>query len=77
MLDFEPREKTGNREVGMEDISGHLFVFRGRRGDLVKIIWFDGKGACLFFLSGLNVVIASGQPRAYRRRNSGTHKRSS
>lgn len=27
---------------------GHLFVFRGRRGDLVKIIWWDGQGACLF-----------------------------
>lgn len=27
---------------------GHLFVFRGRRGDLVKIIWHDGQGACLF-----------------------------
>lgn len=21
---------------------GHLFVFRGRRGDLVKVIWWDG-----------------------------------
>jgi len=28
--------------------SGHLFVFRGRRGDLVKILWFDGDGLCLF-----------------------------
>ena len=28
--------------------SGHLFVFRGRRGDLIKIIWHDGQGACLF-----------------------------
>ena len=28
--------------------SGHLFVFRGRRGDLIKGIWFDGQGACLF-----------------------------
>lgn len=28
--------------------SGHLFVFRGRRGDLVKIIWWDGQGACMF-----------------------------
>ena len=28
--------------------SGHLFVFRGRRGDLVKMIWWDGQGACLF-----------------------------
>jgi transposase len=27
---------------------GHLFVFRGRRGDLIKIIWHDGQGACLF-----------------------------
>ncbi len=22
--------------------SGHLFVFRGRRGDLIKVIWWDG-----------------------------------
>ncbi len=28
--------------------SGHLFVFRGRRGDLLKVIWWDGQGACLF-----------------------------
>ena len=28
--------------------TGHLFVFRGRRGDLVKVIWWDGQGACLF-----------------------------
>ena len=27
---------------------GHLFVFRGRRGDLVKILWHDGQGLCLF-----------------------------
>jgi len=26
--------------------SGHLFVFRGRRGDLLKIIWWDTQGAC-------------------------------
>jgi len=28
--------------------SGHVFVFRGRRGDMVKIVWFDGDGLCLF-----------------------------
>ena len=28
--------------------SGHLFVFRGRHGDLVKIVWWDGQGACMF-----------------------------
>ncbi len=27
---------------------GHLFVFRGRRGDLVKVIWWDGQGGCKF-----------------------------
>ena len=25
-----------------DQFSGHLFVFRGRRGDLIKIIWWDG-----------------------------------
>ena len=24
---------------------GHLFVFRGRRGDLIKVLWHDGQGA--------------------------------
>ena len=28
--------------------SGHLFVFRGRWGDLIKIVWWDGQGACMF-----------------------------
>ena len=28
--------------------SGHLFVFRGRRGSLVKCLWSDGQGLCLF-----------------------------
>lgn len=27
---------------------GHLFVFRGRRGDRLKVLWFDGEGLCLF-----------------------------
>ena len=27
--------------------SGHIFVFRGRRGDLVKLLWSDGDGMCL------------------------------
>lgn len=26
---------------------GHLFVFRGKRGALVKILWHDGQGMCL------------------------------
>ena len=27
---------------------GHVFVFRGRRGDLIKVLWWDGDGLCLF-----------------------------
>ena len=28
--------------------SGHVFVFRGKRGHLIKLLWFDGDGLCLF-----------------------------
>ncbi|TIM25271.1 MAG: IS66 family insertion sequence element accessory protein TnpB, partial [Mesorhizobium sp.] len=31
-----------------DPLSGHVFCFRGRRGDLLKVIWHDGQGACLF-----------------------------
>jgi transposase len=37
------------QEVLRQDpLGGHLFCFRGRRGDLLKVIWHDGQGACLF-----------------------------
>jgi len=28
--------------------SGHVFVFRGRRGDTIKVLWWSGDGLCLF-----------------------------
>ncbi|WP_102782011.1 IS66 family insertion sequence element accessory protein TnpB, partial [Escherichia coli] len=28
--------------------SGHLFIFRGRRSDMIKILWADADGLCLF-----------------------------
>ncbi len=28
--------------------SGHLFIFRGRRGDQIKVLWADSDGLCLF-----------------------------
>ena len=31
-----------------DPFGGHLFVFRGRAGDLVKILWWSGDGLCLF-----------------------------
>lgn len=27
---------------------GHVFVFRGKRGDLIKLLWADRDGLCLF-----------------------------
>ncbi len=36
------------QEALREDpFSGHVFVFRGRRGDMVKLLWWDGDGLCL------------------------------
>jgi len=31
-----------------DPFSGALFVFRGRRGDLIKVLYWDGQGFCLF-----------------------------
>ena len=28
--------------------AGHLFAFRGRKGDRLKVLWYDGDGLCLF-----------------------------
>jgi hypothetical protein len=28
--------------------SGALYVFRAKRADRIKIVWFDGTGVCLF-----------------------------
>ena len=27
---------------------GAVFAFRGRRGGMVKLLWYDGQGMCLF-----------------------------
>ncbi|MDE2691723.1 MAG: IS66 family insertion sequence element accessory protein TnpB [Rhodospirillaceae bacterium] len=34
--------------LGRDPHAGDLYVFRGRRGDLVKILWFDGLGISLY-----------------------------
>ena len=34
--------------LGRNPHAGDLFVFRGRRGDLIKIIWHDGLGMSLY-----------------------------
>jgi len=31
-----------------DPFSGHVFVFRGRKGDRIKCLWWSGDGLCLF-----------------------------
>jgi transposase len=35
-------------KLEQDPFSGHVFVFRGRRGHLIKVLWWDGDGLCLF-----------------------------
>ena len=51
------------QEVLREDpFSGHLFVFRGKRGELIKVLYWDGQGLCLF--AGWSGAGSSGRRRA-------------
>src|SRR3712207_2033972 len=34
--------------LGRDRFAGDLYVFRGRRGDLLKIVWHDGIGMSLY-----------------------------
>ena len=34
--------------IGADPFSGHLFLFRGKRGDYLKALYWDGSGMCLF-----------------------------
>ena len=34
--------------LGRDPNAGEIFCFRGRRGDLVKILWHDGVGTSLY-----------------------------
>lgn len=45
---FNGLSSLAQQALQEDPFSGHIFVFRGRRGDLIKIIWWDGQGACLF-----------------------------
>ena len=45
---FNTLAAQAEKVLKRDPYSGHLFVFRGRCGDLLKIIWWDQQGACLF-----------------------------
>lgn len=45
---FATLAAQAEQTLEQDPFTGHMFVFRGRRGDLIKVIWWDGQGACLF-----------------------------
>ena len=45
---FNTLAAHAERTLDTDPFCGHLFVFRGRRGDLIKIMWWDSQGACLY-----------------------------
>ena len=36
-------------QLSEDPFSGQIFVFRGRRGDRIKCLWYDGTGLCLLY----------------------------
>jgi len=34
--------------IRLDPYSGHVFVFRGKSGDYVKVLYWDGTGLCLY-----------------------------
>ncbi|WP_425484197.1 IS66 family insertion sequence element accessory protein TnpB [Allomesorhizobium camelthorni] len=36
------------RDGGLDPFSGALHVFRSKRADRVRIVWWDGSGVCLY-----------------------------
>jgi transposase len=45
---FDSLAAQAQTVLGQDPFSGHVFCFRGRRGDLIKLLWWDGDGLCLF-----------------------------
>ena len=45
---FDGLAAIAQEKLGADPFGGHVFVFRGRRGDLIKLLWWDGDGFCLF-----------------------------
>ena len=46
---FDRLAEMVRQEIGQDPLSGHLFVFRSRVGDRLKLLYWDGDGYCLVY----------------------------
>ena len=53
--------------LGYDPLSGHLFVFRSRRGDRVKLLWWDRDGLTLYYRRWKKEPFASPRPTTHKR----------
>src|SRR3546814_8159942 len=44
---FDGLAMTVQATLEQDPFSGHVFVFRGRKGDRIKVLWWSGDGMCL------------------------------
>lgn len=45
---FDGLAMLAQEVLKLDPFTGHFFIFRGRRGDLAKLLYWDGQGFCLF-----------------------------
>lgn len=46
---FDGLSAMASEVMSQNPLSGHLFVFRNRRGDRLKVLYWGGDGLCLWY----------------------------